>query len=104
MEVRSIAVAFAVLLLSFGPAQATSLPSSTGAVPPLQTPSEPSTLEAGKPIGRELAGGQAHAYQLALSPGQYLHVVVDQRAIDVTVVLFGPDGRRLAEVDNPNRR
>src|SRR5262245_39192359 len=48
-------------------------------------------LELGKPIERELAGGQAHFYQIALPVGQFLHVVVDQRSIVVVVTLFGPD-------------
>ena len=59
-------------------------------------------LELGKPIERELAGGQSHSYQLTLAAGQYLHVVVDQRGIDVLVTLFGPDGKPAVEVDSPN--
>jgi len=59
-------------------------------------------LEPGKPVERELAGGQTHEYHLQLAAGQYLHVVVDQRGIDVVVTLFGPDGKKLAEVDSPN--
>jgi hypothetical protein len=44
---------------------------------------------------RELAGDQSHAYQIALAAGQYLHVVAEQRGIDVVVTLFGPDGKKL---------
>src|SRR5262245_37576641 len=40
-------------------------------------------LELGKSIERELAGGQTHSYLIALAAGQYLHVVVEQRGIDV---------------------
>jgi len=32
--------------------------------------------------------------------GQYLHVVVDQRGIDVAVALFTPDGKKISEVDS----
>ena len=32
--------------------------------------------------------------------GQYLQVVVDQRGIDVAVVLFTPDGKKISEVDS----
>lgn len=60
---------------------------------------EASTLEPGRPIERELAGGQSHAYQVTLRAGQYLNVVVEQRGIDVVEVLFGPDGSQLLEVD-----
>ena len=66
--------------------------------------SEPAVprLELGKPLERELAGGQSHAYSVTLSAGQYLHVVVEQRGIDVVVTLFGPAGQKLLEVDSPN--
>jgi CHAT domain-containing protein len=59
-------------------------------------------LEMGRPIERELGGGQNHSYTVALASGQYLRVVVDQRGIDVAVTLLGPDGEKLAEMDSPN--
>src|SRR5262249_2630985 len=58
-------------------------------------------LEPGKPLERELAGGQVHSYQLTLAADQYLRLVVDQRGIDVVVKLFGPDEKELLEVDSP---
>jgi len=60
------------------------------------------TLEPGKPIERELSGGEAHVYQITLTAGQYLHLVVEQRGIDVVVRLLGPDNKQFAEVDSPN--
>lgn len=59
-------------------------------------------LELGKGIERELQGGAVHVYGIMLAAGQFLHVVVDQRGIDVVVKLFGPDGKQLTEVDSPN--
>src|SRR6266540_3002275 len=59
-------------------------------------------LELGKPIERELAGGQSHSYQITLTEGQYLRVVVEQRGVDVVVTLLSPDGKKLIEVDSPN--
>ncbi len=59
-------------------------------------------LEPGKLIERELGGGQAHSYQLTLSAGQFLIVVVYQRGVDVAATLFGPDGNKLTEVNSPN--
>src|SRR5215213_9035145 len=50
------------------------------------------SLEKGKPIGRELAGGEAHSYRLTLAAGQFCNIVADQRGIDVVVTLYGPDG------------
>ncbi|MBL8204136.1 MAG: CHAT domain-containing protein [Blastocatellia bacterium] len=60
------------------------------------------SLEIGKPIERELAGGQSHVYQLSLAAGQYLHIVTEQRGIDVVIAWFGPNGKKLIEVDSPN--
>lgn len=59
-------------------------------------------LELNKPVERELAGGQSHSYRVVLTADQYLHVVADQRGIDVVVALFGPDGKQIVEVDSPN--
>lgn len=67
-----------------------------------QTPPEAvlRPLEPGQPLERELAGNGKHAYQLSLSAGQYLHLIVDQRGIDVLLTLFAPDGKKLVEVDS----
>lgn len=51
------------------------------------------------PVERDLVGGQSHRYQFALNAGQYLHVIVDQRGIDIIVTLRGPDGAQLIEID-----
>jgi hypothetical protein len=59
-------------------------------------------LTRGTTIERELSGGQTHSYQLSLTEAQYLYVVVDQRGIDVVLVLFSPEGKKLSEVDSPN--
>src|SRR5215467_11338509 len=55
------------------------------------------TMEPGKAIARELRGGETHEYQFTLQAGQYAHVEVDQKSIDVTVVARGPDGERIFE-------
>ncbi|MCI0559920.1 MAG: tetratricopeptide repeat protein, partial [Nitrososphaera sp.] len=58
------------------------------------------TLQLGKPVERELKGGEVHTYQTTITVGQYLYATVEQRGIDVVVTLFAPDGKRLTEVDN----
>jgi len=60
------------------------------------------SLELGKPIERELAGGRSHAYQIAITAGQYLKVEVEQRGTDVAVAFVGPEGKQLIETDSPN--
>ncbi len=59
-------------------------------------------LEQGKPIERELKGGEIHNYIFKPEAGQFVAIIVDQRGIDVVAVLFAPDGKQLAEVDSPN--
>ena len=77
------------------PAQAHA--SERGAAPGAQ---ESVSLEPGKPVERELSGGQSHSYKITMISGQYLHVVVAQRGIDVAVALFTPDGKKISEVDS----
>ncbi len=59
-------------------------------------------LELGKPETRELAGGGTQSFQVSLTPGQFLHVVVEQRGIDVVLRLRAPDGQLMVEMDSPN--
>jgi CHAT domain-containing protein/predicted negative regulator of RcsB-dependent stress response len=65
-----------------------------------ETAQETDSLEPGKPVERELSGGQSHSYKITMISGQYLQVVVDQRGIDVAVALFAPDGKKISEVDS----
>ncbi len=51
---------------------------------------------------RELKGGETHAYRVALTAGQFLYALVEQKDIDLSVALFGPDGQEIGEVDSPN--
>ncbi len=57
-------------------------------------------LEAGKTIERELKGGDAHLYQIALSADQYLEIVVEQKGINLSVALSRPDGQKVMNVDD----
>lgn len=59
-------------------------------------------LEQGKAVERELSGTNSHSYLLRLETGHLLDIVVEQRGVDVVVVLFSPDGKKLVEVDSPN--
>jgi hypothetical protein len=77
------------------PAQASA--SERGAAPSAQGSI---SLEPGKPVERELSGGQSHSYKITATSGQYLKIVVEQRGIDVAVALFTPDGKKIGEVDN----
>ncbi len=67
-----------------------------------QTVQNSQLLEVGKPIERKLSVGESHSYQLTVTTGQYARVVVEQKGIDVVVSVFGPDGKLITAVDNPN--
>jgi CHAT domain-containing protein/predicted negative regulator of RcsB-dependent stress response len=58
-------------------------------------------LEPEHPLEMELKGGQGDRYEVALQAGQYVHIVADQRGIDVTLRLRAPDGTTVLEVDSP---
>lgn len=58
------------------------------------------TLELGKPSEREIAGDAVHSYQLTLTAGQYIRVIVNQRGIDLVVTVYGSDGKQIVEVDS----
>src|SRR5690349_4109480 len=63
---------------------------------------EKQTLILQQKIERELKGAEMHSYNIALKAGQYIHIVVEQRGIDVIVRLFTPEDKKLVEVDSPN--
>jgi CHAT domain-containing protein/tetratricopeptide (TPR) repeat protein len=95
MLIRAGAPAAASLWPVAPPAQAPA--SERGAAPSAQ---ESISLEPGKPVERELSGGQSHSYKITMISGQYSHIVVEQRGIDVAVTLFTPDGKKIIEVDS----
>jgi CHAT domain-containing protein/Tfp pilus assembly protein PilF len=100
LAVVFILVTFAGRLpLVMGQAGQSSLPSL------IQSPGQTNDTPELKPdevIERNLAGGETHRYQIALSAGQFLQLAAEQRGIDVMVAFIGPDGKRLVEMDSPN--
>jgi CHAT domain-containing protein/Tfp pilus assembly protein PilF len=77
--------------------QSTQSPSGSGAK--ADDEREASLLEPGKAIKRILTSADRHIYQIRLSAGQFLKVVVEQQGIDVVAQLSGPGGERIAEFD-----
>src|SRR5262245_29608132 len=71
--------------------------SERGASPSAQ---ESISLEPGRPVEREFSGGQSHSFKITMVSGQYSHIVVEQRGIDVEVALFTPDGKKISEANN----
>ncbi len=60
---------------------------------------QPRVLELGKPIERDLNGGESHSYQLTLLAGQYVRLFADQRRINVALAAFNPEGKKIIEAD-----
>jgi hypothetical protein len=85
-----------VNLLGFRAQPAQAPASERGAA---QSVRESITLEPGKPIERELSGGQSHSYKITMISGQRLRIVVEQPGVDVVVAMFTPDGKKILEVD-----
>ncbi len=56
-------------------------------------------LESGKPVERQIAGGESHTYQVKLTAGQFVRVIVEQKGIDVALTLISPNGKQLLESD-----
>ena len=59
----------------------------------------PQTLESGKPVEREIAGGESHTYQITLRAGQFVRFHLEQRAISSALILTAPDGKQQVEMD-----
>ena len=53
-------------------------------------------------LERQLKGGEVQDFRVSLAPGQFLHVLVAQRGIDVVATAFNPEGKQLFSVDSPN--
>lgn len=66
-----------------------------------QAPKQQGILADGR---HELKGGESHSYQINLAAGQFLHALIEQQGIDVTVSLFKPDGSQISVSDSPNDR
>jgi CHAT domain-containing protein/tetratricopeptide (TPR) repeat protein len=67
-----------------------------------QEDGKPIVLEPGKPMERELKGGEKHTYEIRARAGLFLHAIVDQLGIDVALNLYAPDGKLIASMDSPS--
>ena len=64
--------------------------------------SDDKALSVGRELERPLAGGETHSFNIKLSEGQFVEVLVDQRGIDVLLRLYSPENKLIAEIDSPN--
>ena len=59
----------------------------------------PVALTPNQPVEKNLSGGVTQSYQITASAGQFLRLTVEQRGIDLSLALFAPDNKSIAEVD-----
>ena len=64
----------------------------------------PRQLQPGEVVKGNLQAKETHVFQAPLSPGQYMHVSVNQIGIDVVVRLFDPNRVLLIQRDSPNSK
>ena len=53
----------------------------------------PTALEPGKPVEREIAGGQEHVYRIALQPGQFMRLLVEPKGVGLEVSITVPGAK-----------
>jgi CHAT domain-containing protein len=61
---------------------------------------KPIDLEPGKPIARQLSGGEVHTYRMVLTAGQLVDLRIRQQGVDLSVVARNSVGDKIAEFDN----
>ncbi len=61
-------------------------------------------LEAGKPIEASMSSKQRQTFQLTLQAGEFAHVVVAQRGVDVILRWSSPDGTRISDFQDDIRK
>src|SRR6185295_10445386 len=60
------------------------------------------TLEIGKTVAGEIGPDLSTSYRFTTTAGQFVHIVVAQRNVRLTLVLEAPDGAKLREVSSPD--
>ncbi len=58
-----------------------------------------SALELGQQRNLEITPGESHSYGVEAGAGEFMHIVVEQRGIDVAATLFDPRGEVLVQSD-----
>ncbi|MGH9881063.1 MAG: hypothetical protein ACRD6N_06465, partial [Pyrinomonadaceae bacterium] len=66
---------------------------------PARERSDIRALVKGEAVEREIAGGEAHVYEVGLREKEFLRLVVDQQGIDVVVTLYSPSRVKQLEVN-----
>lgn len=92
MRRAHVAFAFA-LALALPPA------ASLAAQQPGDGANQPVVLELGTLVDRTMGACEVHDYVVDLDAGSFFHVVVEPDGLGMAVALYGPDGGKIAEVE-----
>ena len=85
------------VLLAAGRAHDPGVFAALAAQTPQRVSHDATVLESGVTVERDLSPREEHLYHLALTQGEYVRVVVEQRGIDVVVQARRPDGSVMAD-------
>jgi CHAT domain-containing protein/Tfp pilus assembly protein PilF len=59
----------------------------------------PVALRPNGPLDRTIQDGESHVYEIQIDSGLFLHAVVKQLGIHLTLVLYDPDGEQISSMD-----
>lgn len=76
------------------------IPSSATALAQIM-PNSSTLLKRDRPMTKSISGKTRHIYTVSLSRGMFLELAVDQRDVDVTTEIFGPNSVSLGKFDAP---
>jgi hypothetical protein len=68
---------------------------------PVRQQATPTPLRQGEVFESKITSAERPSFKIALTPGQYLRVLVEQYGIDLIVTLSDADGKVLVEADSP---
>ncbi|HEX7183105.1 MAG TPA: CHAT domain-containing tetratricopeptide repeat protein [Thermoanaerobaculia bacterium] len=97
----SLAVALVALAAVFTVLWVAVAPPSPSSPSPLPAGARGRELAPGDAVQGELRSGEAASFLIRLSPGDYLHLVVNQQGVDVVAILFDPAQREVLRADGP---
>jgi CHAT domain-containing protein/tetratricopeptide (TPR) repeat protein len=77
---------------------------TTPPVPPQARTEQTTSLPPLSNGAYRLKAGETQSFRIHLTAGQFLHVLIEQKDIDVVVASYDPNGKLVDETDSPNDR
>ena len=79
------------------------VPCARPQVPPSEAIRQAGQLSLHEPVERELGPGQTDVFTVDLAAGQFLHVVIEPKGLDVGLAIEDPEGKTLITIDRVTR-